>query len=314
MPRRKLIIGVACILASVGVWLAWSQPQDMPSATETTAVMRPGLDPTEHSESEAGKPTAAGTGASVALEAVTRKDFQRSQYCVFSMRAESQRAQRRNVCANYEQYANQPDKSAFYESCSIDMAKLGKLTAVRDRSSSECHVGDALSTERSFFYDTVRAAIAGDSDAQVCYLGSRFRLDREFTEAEMEQYKKLASRFAREGLERGDWRVTEVLRRATPAVVQQNALMAHLPELGPLMLYRMNRLQAMAANNEQYAAFLEINAAGLERRLSKQEVAEAQSWAQAYFQQYFSHSGKLNTYPRNCTLEVNEAFDLPSEI
>lgn len=75
--------------------------------------------------------------------------------------------------------------------------------------------------------------------------------------------------------------------------------MVNLPIGNPFEAYRFNRLLRLGAKGE-YVAFVDIRAGHVEGQLSKEEVAEAQTWAQREFEKYFSNSPQVEATPYSC--------------
>lgn len=242
-----------------------------------------------------------------------QSEFQNAKQCVFAKRALTKMEKRKEICAGSEELEGNVEQEDFYKSCQEDLSRINPAFELAEKQLESCGVRDPQELEEKFFADTKRAAAMGDVNAQVCYLGSRFDLGRAFTPQEIQEYKDSVPRYIEEGMSRGDWRIVEVLRRATPSVSRQYGLLSQLSSAGPMTMYKMNRLQVLGINSIDYGAYLEVNATGLERKLSDKEKLEANEWARATFERNFKNSAKLSQYPRNCALEDADYFNAKAE-
>lgn len=318
--RKRNLIVVASLIGILGlatlVYTRADQPESPQEPLEQTGA--------DSSTKEVVQANAVPPAATEAVEAPSvglltksgpnrQSEFQTAKQCVFAKRALVKMEKRKEVCAGSEKLEGNMEQEAFYKSCQEDLSRINPAFTLAEKQLESCEVRDLQELEEKFFADTKRAAAMGDANAQVCYLGSRFDLGRAFTPQEIQEYKDSAPRYIEEGISRGDWRIVEVLRRATPSVSRQYALLSQLPSAGPMTMYKMNRLQVLGINSIDYGAYLEVNATGLERKLSDKEKLEANEWASATFERSFKNSAKLSQYPRNCLLEDADYFDANAE-
>jgi hypothetical protein len=151
----------------------------------------------------------------------------------------------------------------------------------------------------NFYRTTLEAAKAGDDSARLCYLNSDFDLHRRFSPSEADEYKAVAASYTQEGIERGDWRMVELLGESRRAFPRHYSVRSLLSNGEPFIVYKMNRLLRLGAE-DSYADELDL-VAGISRdELSQQEILDADTWAAETFSRYFSTSPKLIEPPTIC--------------
>jgi len=158
-----------------------------------------------------------------------------------------------------------------------------------------CNTAPAI-LEKAYFDSVGRAAELGNTDAQVCYVQGNFSI--EISDQQMEQYKDNARNYIQLGLERGDWRIVDLLAQDTN--VHISSFLGSLISRSPFDILRMNRLLRHGASGE-YAQFLDSNAKDSAIRLGdKTQVDAAIAWAQQEYEQYFRNSPTLHSEPEDC--------------
>jgi hypothetical protein len=150
--------------------------------------------------------------------------------------------------------------------------------------------------ERAYFDSVSRAAELGNTDAQVCYVQGVFSI--EIGDQQMEQYKYNARKYIQLGLERGDWRIVDLLAQDTN--VHISGFLGFITSQAPFDILRMNRLLRHGATGD-YAQFLDSNAEVAAIRLGdKAKINAALTWAQHEYDRYFRNSPALRSEPERC--------------
>lgn len=167
---------------------------------------------------------------------------------------------------------------------------------------------DAATVARRYYEAARDAALAGDADAQACYLLDFFdnpdRTPLILTAREIADYRQAAPRYLSDGLARGDWRTASLLAFH---YVDGNTLLPLVASQKPIDQYVMKRLLQLGADG-QYAHLLEmeIQAAFLSPgfdgrpRLTPREAAEGTARARALYHRYFEASPRLRAEPIAC--------------
>lgn len=187
----------------------------------------------------------------------------------------------------------------FYAKCSENTRGYVEAIAKADAELQTSASRDMQQSQESFYLATARAAKTGNLDAQLCYAGSRFELERRWTEQEIQQYGDDAPAYVLAAFERGDWRVVNMLSRATRNVLQQYTLMRQITAGDELSLHRMNRLQRLGASAD-FARYLDTISTFYSDCLMAQEQAESEAWAQQMYDQHFAKLPVLDKAPAVC--------------
>jgi hypothetical protein len=157
--------------------------------------------------------------------------------------------------------------------------------------------------ERLYYESVMQAAKLGDSDAQVCYIKGSFQTV--LNEEDLQRYRLDAASYANNGLMRGDWRVVKLLGTSSNVLGHAGTgLLSSLPIGNPIEVYRMNRLLHLGATGE-YASLLDTYAKDSSVKLSPEQIAKAENWAQQEYNNYFKNSANLSSAPEVCSDMTN---------
>ncbi|MBS0485988.1 MAG: hypothetical protein JSS13_01475 [Proteobacteria bacterium] len=185
--------------------------------------------------------------------------------------------------------------SAMDDTCRRNIKRAEEQIQSQTARLTNCSAVPAV-LEKAYFDSVGRAAELGNADAQVCYVQGNFSI--EISDQQMERYKDNARNFIQLGLERGDWRIVNLLAQDTN--VHISGFLGSVSSRSPIDILRMNRLLRHGATGG-YAQFLDTNAKDLAIRLgNKAQVDSANSWAQEEYERHFHNSPILNSEPEDC--------------
>lgn len=210
------------------------------------------------------------------------------------------------VCDENMGYPRNADNQAFFESCRVRAIDFGRAIPLTETELSSCKTIDIAETAEKFYEDTMRAAAAGDADAQICYIGSRYGLDRPWTKEEVRHYADNAGSYVDQAFARGDWRVVEMFQ-TTRNMIERYTLLHHVAPYDPVHSYRMNRLLRLGATDGKYAHLLDAVAKHGHESLSYQARVDAELWASRMYALHFSRAKGLSGPPKTC-MPSTEAY------
>ena len=290
------VIGVGCIAAF------WSIAKPQSSGLMTAAAAGGNSEASQelNSQGQASPGTIGRSLTSLKGEYPLTKEsaeFKESSVCVNASRSLDLMRTSLSNCSELLAESHSEPGDAFAASCLERKTKYEPAIAEAENDLKAC--GSSESIERNFYERTKLAAEKGDIDAQICYLGARFVLDETISDADITLYSQVAHQYLDAGIKRGDWRVVEVVYRATPAMLRDFPLLSQL-SIGQLDRYKMNQLLLLGAGEQSYRTLLEVGTEREARGLSATEKATATSWAQSTFNSYFRTSDKLSQVPRTC--------------
>lgn len=127
--------------------------------------------------------------------------FRELRQCVYASR-ELAAAKYIADCRFYE---GKPQYQDAYARCLNGWMNVKNRIAAAESAVSGCNLSDI---ERRYFEATREAAKKGDDDAQLCYLQAALG---PFTDADTEEYKKVAPGYVDAAFKRGDWRIVHLL-------------------------------------------------------------------------------------------------------
>lgn len=216
-----------------------------------------------------------------------------------------------NNVADCASLRNVQDFENQYASCLNNLVDAKARIAAAESTVKKC--GDKGTLVARYYHSTVEAAKNGDLDAQLCFLESNFyEPDGSFrySDSDIAHYKKIAPVYVASGLERGDWRVVELL--TTNRFGFSSGLLSYLDGIGtPETTYKMNRLLRLGATGslaETINLFISDfkNPDGkTNSALSSDQMVAADAWAQDMYSRYFDDGQKLDHSPQICGTAAN---------
>ena len=227
--------------------------------------------------------------------------FRAARLCAFTLTAHGNMQRLMKICEENKNQPRNAENKAYFEFCRARSLEFARSLPVAANNLKDCATQDQQEANEKFYEDTVRAALAGDPDAQICYLRKTFGLDRPWTDEETRLYVDNGPRYVQQTLEQGDWRIVELLSKAAPGRTGRVVPMLHnavaFEAVNP---YRMNRLLRLGAVGPNYVRFLDGLAPHYAADLSAQQVAESNRWAADTYDLYFSKSQRLEKAPSTC--------------
>jgi hypothetical protein len=221
--------------------------------------------------------------------------------------------------SNCEEYEGRPEFQALYAKCLNGWMNVPNRKAAAETALKNAGCGDTTDIDARFFEATRQAAKAGDADAQMCYLEGEFGTSGGqplFTNAEVEEYRRVAPHYVDAALRRGDWRVVELMTKDSfhPGVEP----IRNIPGIGkPEAIYKMRKLLRLGASG-LYATMLNSELEGMihpdlvpEAALSADVIERGNAWAQQTFNQYFSGRAGLTERPTVCMAPMGGFEKLP---
>ena len=173
-----------------------------------------------------------------------------------------------------------------------------KLDTFKAHATSASCSQDTQTAQNDFAKALVQAARAGDVDAQMCYFEWAGPLS---SPESIERYKREAGIYMRRAMQRGDWRMVQLLT-APPESVAHGGVgpMGNLDITGKwFTVYRSNRLLELGAIGD-FKQSLALTAKSAAAHLTQDQVKNANTWAGQEFKRHFANSAQLSAAPVAC--------------
>jgi hypothetical protein len=301
MNKRHLFIAViAAALAVLGYFFiierAPNAPQVRPLANPNTAENRPTVPAESRNSGEKSAPRTSDGTEAAGTRANARTSFLKFRRC------HEDYAKYTYLTQAVDQCYSSPRTAGNFVDCPKMMADAQLAQSAVQNRMADCG-RDYNEIDRAYFDATVAAAKSGDTDAQMCYVQSRFADEAVgsppfYTDGDKNTYKATAQQYVSDAFVRGDWRVVQIL--SVNNVGPGSGLLYLVPGAGrPDMFYKINRLLRLGAEG-QYARVLDADV----RDLPPDKLAAAEAWATAMYSQHFSASPKLTQAPVPCAYSV----------
>lgn len=227
--------------------------------------------------------------------------FQEARLCARALTAKGTMERVLKICDDNRSQPRNAENKAYFEFCRGRALEFARSLPAAERDLQRCATRDPQEAAEKFHDDTVQAALAGDADAQICYLRSQFGLERPLTREEEQQYAETGPLYIQRALESGDWRIIELLSKAAPGRTGKLVpTLQHAVAFEPVNPYRMNRLLRRGATGEKYVHFLDALAPHHAEGLSVEQRAQSDQWAQETYDLHFSRSPRLEKAPSTC--------------
>lgn len=201
--------------------------------------------------------------------------------------------------------SNKEPVSAYEKKCAMGEAALLARKDQATDSIQNCAPKSLDGAEEEFFSATAIAAAAGNIEAQLCYVAGRFNLQREWSNKEISEFSNAAPNYIDAALDRGDWRMVELLRGASPNVVRQYGLLEHVLDGSTDIRYRMNRLLRQGSVDPTYSYLLDVTIPQIQGTpvsiARAREAADA--WVAETYDGIFSKTAGLSSAPVVCHAE-----------
>jgi len=173
-----------------------------------------------------------------------------------------------------------------------------KLDSVKSQATaSDCGL-DSQENERNFSSALVQAARAGNTDAQMCYFEWASPL---ISTAYIARYKKEAGLYMQKALQRGDWRMVQLLTTSNETLAHGGAgPIGNMSIIGSwFTIYRAIRLLQRGAAPD-YKNSLAPRAKEAASHLTREQINNANVRAAQEFRLHFSSSPMLSSDPIPC--------------
>jgi hypothetical protein len=169
-----------------------------------------------------------------------------------------------------------------------DHAYLHELTA----RAADCPESLARAAD---YYEALRAAaLAGDINAQACFLNGEFgdrHTENVISQEQLDDFLPLARGFVQDAIERGDWGIVHRLAER-PEDMEGYGLLVMAYPFGPGYpdtLYKMNYLLTLGARDgKDSEATNLVNSYRKNGELSAEQIRVAEKWARETYDRYFA--------------------------
>lgn len=306
--RRWILLPTTLIAIVWGGWVARDHgspraatPVDTPAAATGAA----GTISVASAAASSTSPAPATHQKAVAPDSPTRRTarFRQAQLCYSAWDQVEMWGRQQDNCRSMLAYGADAPTEA---SCQAGLEQTRpQMQASRGRLAS---CPDAATVARRYYEAARDAALAGDADAQACYVLDFFDnpdgSPPVLSTQDIADYRRDATRYISDGLARGDWRTVGLLAMH---YIDGSTLLPLVASQKPMDQYTMERLLQLGADR-QYAHQLKsvIQASFLSPGfdgtplLTPAQAAEGDARARALYQRYFKASPRLQAEPILC--------------
>ncbi len=224
-----------------------------------------------------------------------------------------------NHLSDCKPYEGRPDFEELYAQCLNGWMNVPNRKAAAEAALKASGCGETTDVETRYFEASKQAARAGDADAQMCYLQANFVADTGeplFTDADVEEYRRVAPQFVDSAFRRGDWRIVQLMTKRS--FHPGTGPITQIPDIGkPETIYKMTKLLRLGASGF-YAKTLDMKLDGMihpdmvpEAALLGDVVRKGDAWAQQTFNESFAGVTGLTEAPTVCMPGPGDIGRLP---
>lgn len=234
------------------------------------------------------------------MEAYGAGSFSKLKECYFTA---SQMAALKATILECESLAGLREVENSYIQCRKNIDERRNSLGDMKQKLADCPNESAIAA--AYYMSTRAAAAAGNQDAQLCYLQSAFGTELIYSEQDIRRYEQDAPRYADAAMQRGDWRIVELMSMGR--FTEASGLLPRLTSGVLSTRYTMNRLARLGAT-DGYANYLDMYAkqdilsasrTGSDA-LSPKEISEAENEARRLYALYFTSSPRQAERPIAC--------------
>jgi hypothetical protein len=304
MKTSYVLVGFSAALILGAAYLGWrDDPIEKSSreaaVDEATPARKTSPEPsmgTVRAAQAAPEPAAVPAAANSSTASIPSR-FRSLRQC---FHASQDLAAAKNV-GDCKAYEGRQEFERAYAECLNGWKDWRNRAAVAEKTLSEC--GDVTDIDKHYYEATRAAAMAGDPDAQLCYLEFDFSHKGHLPligDAELAEYKQVSPTYVDAAIKRGDWRVVYLLTRRTGPVTR-------LGQAGqPETVYRMTKLLKHGASGA-FATGLSYKLNLLahpdlkpEAALPPKAIKEGDAWAEETYNTYYSGVPGITQLPTIC--------------
>lgn len=294
---------VALSIVSVGAYLysgdKYAMALEKPSATNAAAPLPADQESGPLQPMSASKST---LGLSAAQSA-SSTDFTQTMDCASAFRKKDSIDSQLKVCEQNEQHRDDPAHAEFFKSCDIRVKTFSEQLSQLASTLKNCSAKNSGESELALYQQARREAALGNLDAQICYVRGTFFIGRAWTDHEVQAYKTEATKYVADAMKRGDWRVVEILRTATPEVISQSGLLKEITTGDQVTIYRMNRLLRKGTVGKQYSQLLDAVVSYPQFPTTDDTKAKSDAWVDKTYRESFSQAPRVQDQPDTCVLD-----------
>ena len=316
--RRTLAVLLGCLLVAALIATYIGFRSGALADVEPDAVSGSGLEnrTTEPATSTARKPASPASAVSAPVAANDAGPaFEKLRLCAYASRELAVT----NSLSDCKEYEGRTDFQDLYAKCLNGWMNVPNRKVAAEAALKYAGCGDTTDVATRYFEATKQAARAGHADAQMCYLQGEFGTSNGkpiLTDAEVEDYGHVAPQYVDAALQRGDWRIVELMTKDSfhPGIEP----IRQIPSIGkPETIYKMRKLLRLGASGP-YAKSLDSDLEGMihpdvnpEAALPADVVKKGDAWAQQTFNEYFSGVAGLTERPTVCMEPIGKIDRLP---
>lgn len=221
------------------------------------------------------------------------ENFERLRQCHSSFAKIRNLKGRMDACTLAAQH-----EGGYDEVCKRQQIELDAKIRVEEANLAYCGAVPAQ-VELDYYTSVEAAAKLGDADAQICYIRGNFDVGSGLSKQTIAQYQQTSQEYVNQAIKRGDWRAVALLGLTENNLAHTGGLISSLAIGDPITVYKMNRLLLLGAEGD-YAGILATRLKTYALRLTSGQIAQANAWAKAYYDQYFASKPKLISPPEPC--------------
>jgi hypothetical protein len=277
--RNLMLLGFPAVVAVTGMAMAQSTASSSPAATAVTAA------------SPVDQPVSMNLSSSE--QSARSQTFQQGKRCLELSLASEGLRNKTQLCRE-QALGSQGRTTCEAQTKNADI----RLSSLQAHAGTAGCGQDADQTQHDFAKALVQAARAGDVDAQMCYFQWAGPLS---SPGSIGRYKREANLYMSKALQRGDWRMVQLLTTPSESVAHGGAgPMGNLDIVGSwFTVYRADRLLWLGATGD-YKQSLAQSAQSAAAYLKPEQIKNANTWAWQEFKRDFAHSPKLSAAPVAC--------------
>ena len=267
------------------------------AANESSQAIADDMDKSHATESAGSEPSTDTSTSTLRIDAL-REQTKNIAACI---RLQNHKRIATSLLAQHTDMLNDYARDRMDQNLEMANAQITKL-----ESDGACTGLDINALAGAIYPLLIEMARQGDMEAADCYVAADFELNETQLKPDaIEAYRRNAQSLIRDQMEKGDWRIVELMEAANDRDGDPHrgrySWFREISAGNPALAYGYNRLLRLGAT-EDYGINLDRALEARKAELNPMQVAEQDAWAEREYKAHFANAPLINAYVPTCAL------------
>ena len=226
---------------------------------------------------------------------------ERTKNIAACIRLQNQKRVAASLLAQHTDMLNDYARNRMDQNLEMANAQITKL-----ESDGACAGMDVTTLAGAIYPLLLEMATQGDAEAADCYVAADFELNETQLKPDaVEEYRRNAQSLIRDEMEKGDWRIVELMEAANDRDGDPHrgrySWFREISAGNPTLAYGYNRLLRLGATDD-YGTYLDRALDARKAELNPTQIAEQDAWAEREYKAHFANTPPIDAYVPTCAM------------